>query len=203
MASSPPSPGPQSSEFRIPRLPTGLHTPSPGGHTTPVAHKTLATPPSSPGRVAVATDAQSVGGAVPFVPAPVPWAAVAAPPPGPDGPFMPQARPAASFEAASRPLSLLLPPRPGRLTAGLLNSVWAGGRATQGGGGPAVALVEETSHPFCSSQRGGVCCEWRRGRRPRAPTGGRHSSSHGPGGQGPGYARRKHGEATQATSMTL
>jgi len=98
--------------------------------------------------VAVATDAQSVGGAVPFVPAPVPWVAAAAPPPGPEAPFMPQARPAASFEAASRPLSLLLPPRPGRPTAGPLNSVWAGGRATQGGGGPAVALVEETSDPF-------------------------------------------------------
>jgi len=148
MASSPPSPGPLSPEFRIPRLPTGSHTPSPGGHPTPVAHTALATPPPSPGRVAVATDAQSVGGAVPFVPAPLPWAAVAAPPPGRDGPFMPQARPAALSEAASRPLSLLLPSRPGGLTAGPLNSVWAGGRATQGGGGPAVGLVEETSDPF-------------------------------------------------------
>jgi len=145
MASPSPSPGFLSPEFRIPRLPTGTHTPSPGGHPTPVAHTTLVTPPQSPGRVAEATEAQSVGGAVPFAPAPVPWAAVAAPTPGRDGPVMPQARPAASSEAASRPLSLLLPPRPGGRTA---DSVWAGGRATQGGGGPAVELVEETSDPF-------------------------------------------------------
>jgi len=141
----PPIPGPRSTEFRIPRLPTGTHTPSPGGHSTPVAHTTLATPPPSPGRVAEATDAQSVGRAVSFVPAPVPWADVAAPPPGRDGPFMPQARPAASSEAATRRLSLPLPPWPGGLTADL---VWAGGRATQGGGGSAVGLVEETSDLF-------------------------------------------------------
>jgi len=148
MASSPPSPGPLSPESRIPRLPTGSHTPSPGGHPTLVAHTTLATPPASPGRVAVATDAQSVGGAVPSVPAPLPWAAVAVPPPGRDGLFVAQAGLAVSSEAASRPLSLLLPPRPGALTAGPPNSVWAGGRATQGGGWPAVGTVEETSDPF-------------------------------------------------------
>jgi len=148
MASSPSSPGPLSPEFRIPRLPTGSRTPSPGGHFTPAAHTTLATPPPSPERVAAASDAQSVGGAVPFVPAPLPWAAVAAPLPGRDGPFVAQAGPVASSEAASRPLSLLLPPRRGGLSAGPPNSVWAGGRATQGGGGPAVGTVEETSDPF-------------------------------------------------------
>jgi len=137
-----------SPEFRIPDLPTHSHTPSPGGHPTPVAHTTLAFPPPSPGRVAVATDAQSVGGAAPLSPAPMPWVADAVPPPGRDGPFLPQARPAAASVAASRPLSLLLPPRPGGNTAGPLNSVWTGGRETHGGGGTAAGLVEETSDLF-------------------------------------------------------
>ena len=57
MASSTPSPGPLSPQFRIPRLPTGSHTPFPGDHPTPVAQSTLATPPASPERVAAATDA--------------------------------------------------------------------------------------------------------------------------------------------------
>jgi len=78
----------------------------------------------------------------------LPWAAVAVPPPGRDGLFVAQEGLALSSEAASRRLPLLLPPRPGALTAGPPNSVWAGGRATQGGGGPAVGTVEETSDPF-------------------------------------------------------
>ena len=35
MASPPPSPGPLSPEFRIPRLPTGAHTPSDIGNPEP------------------------------------------------------------------------------------------------------------------------------------------------------------------------
>ena len=61
---------------------------------------------------------------------------------------MAQAGPAASSEAASRSLSLLLPPRPDGLADGPPNSAWAGGRETQRGGGPAVGTVEETSDPF-------------------------------------------------------
>jgi len=147
MASSQPSPGPLRPQFRIPLLPTGSHTPSPGGHPTPFAHMTLATPPRSPGSAAVATDKSAVG-AVPLVPAPVPWVAVAAPPPGRDGPFMPQTRPAPTSEAASGPQSFLLPPRLGGLLAGPLNSIRAGDRPTHGGGRRGVGLEEDTSDPF-------------------------------------------------------
>jgi len=148
MASSPPSPGPLSSESRIPRLPTGSHTPPPWRAPHPRRAHDAAIPPASPGRVAVAAEAQSVGGAVLSVPVPLPWAAVAVPPPGREGPFVAQAGPAATSEAARRSLSLLLPPRPGGLADGPPNSVWTGGRATQSGGGSAVGTGEDTSDPI-------------------------------------------------------
>jgi len=148
IASSSRSPGLLSPDFRIPRLQTGSHILSPGVHPTPVARTTLATPRQSPGRIAVDTDAQSVGGDAPFVPAPLLWGAIDVLPPRRDGPLVPQAGPAGSSEMASRPLSLLLPPRLGGSTYGTTNSVWTGDRATQGGAGPAVGPVKETSNRF-------------------------------------------------------
>ena len=78
----------------------------------------------------------------------LPRAAIAAPPPGRDVPYVPLAQLPASSEAASRPLLLVLPTRPREIIAGLTRSARAGGHTTQGGGETAVASMYGTSDPY-------------------------------------------------------